>query len=79
MSVCIEGPLFFPDLCGLLLRFRLYSIILLANIEKAFLQLGIQPSDRDVTRFLWLKDIAKLEVDDNMVVYHFVEYLWTET
>ena len=53
------------------LEFHLHSVVLLADIEKAFLQLGIQPSDQDVTRFLWLKDIAKLEVDDDIVVYGF--------
>ena len=76
-----------PHLCGLHLRFRLHSIVLLADIEKAFLQLGIQPSHQDVTRLLWLKDIAKLEVDDNIVVYCFlsntgdnivVYHSWTE-
>ena len=66
-----KRPVILPDFCGLLLRFRLHSILLLVDIEKAFLQLGIQLSDGDVTRFLWLKDIAKLEVDDNVVVYHF--------
>ena len=62
-----------PDLCGILfLRFLLYSIVLLADIEKAFLQLEIQSDDQDVTRFIWLKDIATLEFDDsNVMVYRF--------
>jgi len=44
----------------------------LADIEKAFLQIVIQSDERDVTRFLWLKDVNKLVVnDDNIEVYHF--------
>ena len=33
-----RGPVILPDLCGLLIRFRIYPIIVLADIEKAFLQ-----------------------------------------
>ena len=40
-----------PDMVGLLLRFRTYSVVILADIEKAFLQVAIQEVDRDVTRF----------------------------
>ena len=39
------------DLCGILIRFRLHKIVLVADIEKAFHQLGLQKSLRDVTRF----------------------------
>ena len=61
LNECLyRGPVILPDLCGVLLRFRLYYIVILADIEKAFLQLGIQSGDRDVTRFLWFKDIATL-------------------
>ena len=51
-----RGPIILPDLCGLLLRFRLYPIIVLADIKKAFLQVGLQEKERSTTRFLWLKD-----------------------
>ena len=58
-------------MCGLLLRFRLEKIALLADLEKAFLQVGLQPSERDVTRFLWLKDISKLDLNGNLQIYRF--------
>ena len=45
-----------PDLCGLLIRFRLHPIAVIANVEKAFLNTGLHDRDRDVTRFLWLKN-----------------------
>ena len=54
-----------------MLCFRLEKIALLADLEKAFLQVGLQPSERDVTRFLWLKDISKLDLNGNLQIYHF--------
>jgi len=46
-----RGPAILPDLVGLLMRFRLHLIFILADIEKAFLQIGVQESERDVTWF----------------------------
>lgn len=66
-----RGPVILPDLCGLLFRFRLYSTVILADIEKAFLQVSIQHEDHDVTRFLWLKDSTRLETDNNLITYRF--------
>ena len=54
------------DLCGLLLRFQLEKVALLSD-----LQVGLQPSERDVTRFLWLKDPSKLELSGNIQIYRF--------
>ena len=59
------------DLCGLLLRLRIYKVALTADIEKAFLQVGLQTADRDVTRFLWLKDPTKPLSKDNLQIYRF--------
>ena len=57
------------DLCGLLLRFRLrtVAIVTAADIQKEFLQIGLQPSQRDVTRFLWLKDHHHMSVDSDNI------------
>ena len=68
----LRGPVILEDLCGLLLRFRLDNIALLADLEKAFLQVRLQPSERDVTRFPWLKDPSKLELSGNIQIYLFV-------
>ncbi|XP_065180039.1 uncharacterized protein LOC135810477 [Sycon ciliatum] len=67
-----RGPVLLPDLCGLLMRFRLKPIVISADVEKAFLQISIQPSDRDVTRFIWYKDCTTPEkVNGNVTAYRF--------
>jgi hypothetical protein len=67
-----RGPIILDDICSLLIRFRFNKIALVADIEKAFLQIGLQETDRDVTRFLWLKDHTKLTTDNNLQIYRFV-------
>jgi len=66
-----KGLVILLDPYGLLVRFHLYPVVIVADIEKAFLQLGIQTCDRNVTRFLWLKDINKLDIMDNLATYQF--------
>jgi hypothetical protein len=57
LNQCLhEGANLLPNLVGVILRFRLYSFACTADIEKAFLQLGIHEADRDSLRFLWFAE-----------------------
>ena len=47
-------------------------IRIIADIEKAFLQVGLKPKERDVTRFLWLKNIKQLVLSSNLVTCRFI-------
>ena len=38
------------------MRFRLDNIAIVADIEKAFLQIGLQQEQRDVKLFIWPTD-----------------------
>ena len=58
LNDCLHiGPSLLPLMYDILLRFRLYPVILLGDIQKAFLQIEVDRRDRDSMRFLWFKDI----------------------
>lgn len=48
-----RGLVIIPQPCGVLLRARSSPNIIVGDIEKAFLQIALDPEDRDVARFLW--------------------------
>ena len=50
------GPNYIPQLADVLVRFRLNRIAITADIEKVFLMIGIRENQRNMLRFLWLKD-----------------------
>ena len=50
---CLQhDPVILKDLCILLIRLQSHKVVLVPNLEKAFLQVSLQEKDRDVTRFL---------------------------
>ena len=72
LNACLfAGPCMLPDLCGILLCFRLFPIAICSDVEKAILQLSLNPSNRDVTRFLWLRDISAPVSPENIQVFRF--------
>ena len=60
INECLEkGPNLVPHLFDILVKFRAYPIGIVADVEKAFHQIQINPDDRAMLRFLWFDDISK--------------------
>ena len=73
LNECLyKGPNLLPDLCGILFCFRTQPVAIFSDIEKAFLQVSIRETDRDVTRFLWFKNLSNLKItESNLDTYRF--------
>jgi Pao retrotransposon peptidase./Reverse transcriptase (RNA-dependent DNA polymerase)./Integrase core domain. len=63
-----RGPVLLENLGSLLLRFRLNRYALIADIEKAFLNIALQESERDFTRILWVKDPTQPIERENLII-----------
>ncbi|XP_037518262.1 uncharacterized protein LOC119395041 [Rhipicephalus sanguineus] len=64
LSECLDkGTNLNLDLLQVLLRFQCYLVAIIADMEKAFLQLEIQEPDRDAFRFLWFENVPRGEND----------------
>ena len=58
LNDCLHvGPSLTPLLFSVLVRFREKRIALVADIEKAFLNVEVKREDRDCLRFLWVDDV----------------------
>ena len=51
-----EGSNFLPNLIGVLTRFRMNKVAMTADIEKAFLQIELNESNRDAVRYYWFEE-----------------------
>ena len=77
LNECLHrGKNVIGNLCGVLLRFRMKVLGIIADIEKAYLQLELSPDDRDVTRFLWAKDINLPFEKENILELRFCRVIW---
>lgn len=70
-NLIMKGGNWVTEIPAVLMRFRRYRVGMMSDITKAFLQISIAPKDRDVVRFLWLRDITKPPSKDNLCVYRF--------
>lgn len=70
------GPLILPNLVGILLRFRIPKYVIVSDIEKAFLQISIDPNNRDCTRFLWVKNPELPLSNNNLAIFRFTRVLF---
>ena len=61
-SLLTAGPNLYPELLGILLRFRRFPYVLSGDIEKAFHQISIDPVDRKMVQFLWYDKSGTLRV-----------------
>ena len=68
------GPKFNQRILEILLRFRSYPIGFIADIEKAFLMISVNPRDRDVLRFLWVRD--PFSKDPELVALRFTRVIF---
>ena len=48
-----------PLLFDTLIQVHAHPIVLMADIDNGFLQVGIQESDRESLRFLWYDDVSR--------------------
>ncbi|XP_063436701.1 uncharacterized protein LOC134718141 [Mytilus trossulus] len=65
------------DIAAILLRFRLHKYAVTTDIEKAFLNVGLEEKDRDVTRFYWYSNPT--DPTGQLVTYRFKSVLFGAT
>ena len=65
-----RGPPLTPLILDILLRFHMFSTVLIGDLEKAFLSISVTPEQRDLLRFIWVDDITK--DNPNLVVFRFL-------
>nr|XP_045585855.1 uncharacterized protein LOC123747689 [Procambarus clarkii] len=78
LNDCLQtGPSLTQRLQDVLLRFRSGVFAYTADISKAFLRVGLQETDRDFTKFLWVKDAQ--DPNSEIITYRFASVLFGAT
>ena len=75
LNDCLHvGPPFGQKILEILLRFRVHKVAAVADIEKAFLMISINERDRNVLRFIWIKDLTQQPPD--LCIYRFTRVVF---
>ena len=60
LNECLfKGSCLTPLIFDSFLRFRLHDVALIADIESAYLQIAVNPKQRDLLRFLWFRNVSE--------------------
>ena len=82
-AILESGPSLTPLLTDVLLRFRSFNYVLVADIENAFHQISLNPDHGDLVYFLWFKDIENLDFErfenNPLIDYRFCTVLFGVT
>ena len=75
LNDCLHvGPPLTPLIFDILLRFRENKVVLVGDIEKAFLSFEVHPADCDCLRFLWFKNFWS--ENSEIVVFRFLRVVF---
>ena len=75
LNDCLHtGPSLNTLIFDILLRFRVYKVAMIADIEKAFLNIVIAPEHRDYLRFFWVDDIH--DTSSNIITLRFARLVF---
>ena len=75
LNDCLHiGPTLTPLIFNILLRFRENKVVLVGDIEKAFLNIEVHTADRDCLRFLWFKNCWS--ENSEIVVFRFLRVVF---
>ena len=75
LNECLHvGPKFNQRILDILIRFRAHRIAITADVEKAFLMVGVHEKDRDVLRFLWAHNPEQEQL--RVLVYRFTRVVF---
>ena len=78
LNNCLQsGPCLLNDMTSVMIRFRMHTYAITADIEKAFLHIGLHETDQEYTKFLWLTDPN--DPDSPFDVYKFKAILFGAT
>lgn len=75
-SVLLSGPNLTNDLLGVLLRFRMDKVAIMADIQQMFYSFLVSEEDRDFLRFFWYKNN---DSDEELIEYRMKVHVFGNT
>lgn len=67
----LKGTKWLGNTIGSLVRFRKFKNAVTSDVRHAFHQISVAPKDRDAVRFIWVHDVSKPPVGENIRILRF--------